>query len=205
LLLRADSADLRLSDHAYRLGLISEQRYGQVVEKRERIQRTIEQLGQTTFTSSRPIEASAQELGFQPLNQLLSAQELLRRPEVSYQQVASLAQRVQSQRESIDTTEVLPELDEDTASEVELQVKYEIYVRKQEQMVNRTARLEEMRIPETVDYLQILHLRTEARQKLIRTRPRTVGQAARVEGVTPADVAILMIYLERLRALKASY
>jgi tRNA uridine 5-carboxymethylaminomethyl modification enzyme len=98
----------------------------------------------------------------------------------------------------------LPNLDEDTASEVELQVKYEIYVRKQEQMVHRTQRLEEMRIPETLDYQQIPHLRTEARQKLIRTQPRTVGQASRVEGVTPADVAILMIYLERLRVVKLS-
>ncbi|HEV2659797.1 MAG TPA: tRNA uridine-5-carboxymethylaminomethyl(34) synthesis enzyme MnmG, partial [Ktedonobacteraceae bacterium] len=80
--------------------------------------------------------------------------------------------------------------------------KYENYVRKQEQMVHRTLRLEEMRIPETLDYQQVQHLRTEARQKLARTLPRTVGQASRVEGVTPADIAILMIYLEKLRATR---
>jgi tRNA uridine 5-carboxymethylaminomethyl modification enzyme len=93
----------------------------------------------------------------------------------------------------------LPLLSEQTVAEIELQVKYESYVRKQEQTVYRTQRLEEMRIPESLDYQEVQHLRTEARQKLIRTRPRTVGQASRVEGVTPADVAILMIYLEKLR------
>ena len=96
----------------------------------------------------------------------------------------------------------LPLLPEDTAEELELQVKYESYVRKQEQIVHRTRRLEEQLIPETLDYLDVQHLRTEARQKLIRTRPRTVGQASRVEGVTPADIAILMIYLEKFRVTR---
>lgn len=97
----------------------------------------------------------------------------------------------------------LPMLIEQVAEEVELQVKYENYVRKQEQLVSRTRRLEEMRIPESLDYQLVQHLRTEARQKLTRTRPRTVGQASRVEGVTPADIAILMIYLEKNRTLLA--
>ena len=84
--------------------------------------------------------------------------------------------------------------------EVELQVKYESYVRKQEQIVHRTKRLEEHLIPESIDYAAIPHLRTQARQKLLRTRPRTIGQASRVEGVTPADIAILLVYLEKLRS-----
>ncbi len=96
----------------------------------------------------------------------------------------------------------LPVLTEATAEEVEVQVKYESYVRKQEQTVHRTRRLEEQLIPETLDYREVQHLRTQARQKLMLTRPRTVGQASRVEGVTPADVAILMVYLEKLRAMK---
>jgi len=96
----------------------------------------------------------------------------------------------------------LPDLPDATAEEVELQVKYESYVRKQEQTVHRTRRLEEQLIPETIDYQGISHLRTQARQKLALTRPRTVGQASRVEGVTPADVAILMVYLEKLRTLR---
>lgn len=209
LLLRPESADLRLSDHAYRLGLLDEGRYHQVLQKRVLIQQTLTQLTTTLFTSSRTTEAHAQEAGIAPLGQMMSARDLLRRPDVRYQQVAQLAQHVAEAREAAleeyTTQEVvsLPVLEEQTAEEVELQVKYENYVRKQEQMVHRAQRLEEMRIPETLDYREIQHLRTEARQKLLRTQPRTVGQAGRVEGVTPADVAILMIYLEKVRALRS--
>ncbi len=194
LLLRPDSADLRLSDYAYKYGLIDEARYAQVVQKRESIQHTLEQLDRITFTSSRLIEASAQEVGIASLGQRLSARELLRRPEVSYAQVEQLSQRVASTS--------LPDLPDATAEEVELQVKYESYVRKQEQTVHRTRRLEEQLIPETINYQDVSHLRTQARQKLTLTRPRTVGQASRVEGVTPADVAILMVYLEKQRTME---
>ena len=134
LLLRPDSADLRLSDYAYKLGLITEERYAQVVQKREHIHRTLAQLDMVMFTSSRPIEQAAQELGIAPLGQVLSGRELLRRPEVCYSQVAQLAQHA--------TPTPLPTLSDVTAAEVELQVKYENYVRKQEQMVQRTHRLE---------------------------------------------------------------
>ncbi|MFL5697833.1 MAG: tRNA uridine-5-carboxymethylaminomethyl modification enzyme MnmG/GidA [Ktedonobacteraceae bacterium] len=194
LLLRPDSADLRLSDYAYKYDLIDEARYAQVVQKRESIQHTLAQLDRITFTSSRLIEASAQEVGIASLGQRLSARELLRRPEVRYAQVEQLSQRVASTS--------LPDLPDETAEEVELQVKYESYVRKQEQTVHRTRRLEEQLIPETINYQDVSHLRTQARQKLTLTRPRTVGQASRVEGVTPADVAILMVYLEKQRTME---
>ncbi len=208
LLLRQDSADLRLSDYAYHLGLIDDQRYAHVLEKREAIQQTLSQLDTVVFTSSRTIEACAHDAGIAPLGQLLSARDLLRRPDVHYRQIVQLAQSVAEQRENSALPLAIPAplvvLPEETAAEVELQVKYENYVRKQEQTVSRTKRLEEMRIPDTLDYRDVQHLRTEARQKLMRTLPRTVGQAARVEGVSPADIAILMIYLEKLRALKLS-
>ncbi len=210
LLLRPDSADLRLSDYAYRFGLIDDARYEQVVRKREHIARTLRRLDTVVFTSSRSTENHAQELGIAPLGQMLSARELLRRQEVSYAQVARLSQRVvqhEAQREdrietkvTLDGNETLPLLEEATMEEVELQVKYESYVRKQEQIVHRTKRLEEHLIPESIDYGAIPHLRTQARQKLLRTRPRTIGQASRVEGVTPADIAILLVYLEKLRS-----
>jgi tRNA uridine 5-carboxymethylaminomethyl modification enzyme len=202
LLLRPESADLRLSDYAYRYSLLDATRYEQVLRKREMIQRSLGQLETTVFTSSRLVETCAQQAGIAPLGQMLSARDLLRRPTVTYEQVAQLAQLVAVERDEATSDSVLPVLPDDTAEEVELQVKYENYVRKQEQMVHRTLRLEEMRIPETLDYQQVQHLRTEARQKLARTLPRTVGQASRVEGVTPADIAILMIYLEKLRATK---
>ncbi len=195
LLLRPESADLRLSDYGYRIGLIDEERYVQVVEKREHIQRTLVQLDSVVFTSSRVVEEHAQEVGIGPLGQMLSARELLRRQDVRYVQVEQLAKRTGQA--------ALPALGEHAAEEVELQVKYESYVRKQEQTVRRTQRLEEQLIPETINYKEVLHMRTQARQKLTLTRPRTVGQASRVEGVTPADVAILMVYLEKQRALGA--
>ena len=210
LLLRPDSADLRLSDYTYRFGLIDAARYEQVVRKRAYIAHTLQQLDSIVFTSSRSTESHAQELGITPLGQMLSARELLRRQEVSYAQVARLSQRVvqhEEQREdgfetkfTLDGNETLPLLEESTMEEVELQVKYESYVRKQEQIVHRTKRLEEHLIPESIDYGTIPHLRTQARQKLLRTRPRTIGQASRVEGVTPADIAILLVYLEKLRS-----
>jgi tRNA uridine 5-carboxymethylaminomethyl modification enzyme len=145
------------------------------------------------------------------LGQKMTAKELLRRPQVRYHQIASLSQRMAQEQTRLDGEGdtfggriilELAELPEDTAEEVELQVKYENYVRKQEQQVRRTSRLEEARIPEGLDYRDVQHLRTEARQKLIKTLPRTVGQASRVEGVTPADIAILMVYIQKVRATK---
>jgi len=211
LLLRPGSADLRLSDHAYRFGLIDEEHYAQVVQKRLAIQHAMVQLDNITFTSSRIVEACAQAAGIAPLGQVLSARELLRRPEVNYRQIEQLVQKVSKEHAALTDVPAhvifpssLPVLEDEAAEEIDLQTKYEHYIRKQEQLVHRTLRLEEMRIPASLDYQAIQHLRTEARQKLLRTLPRTVGQAARVEGVTPADVAILMIYLEKLRALRAS-
>src|SRR5216683_1326653 len=206
LLLRPESADLRLSDYAYKFGLIDDERYAQVRQKREEIERALSRIDEVVFTSSRIVETYAQEVGIPVLGQMLSARELLRRPAVRYHQVAQLAQRVaeQSGLRSLANIEgaedqVLPALAGSVAEEVELQVKYEGYVRKQEQLVHRTQRLEEQLIPATIDYQAIQHMRPQARQKLSQNRPQTVGQASRVEGVTPADVAILMVYLEKLR------
>ncbi len=209
LLLRPDSADLRLSDYAYKFGLLDATHYASLQRKREHIQQTLAGLDKVFFTTSRATEAHAQALGIQPLGQMLSARELLRRPGVNYQQVAHLSQSSDSPAHpSLETDEAsgsshtfaLPALAEEVAEEVELQVKYENYVRKQEQQVHRTRRLEEQHIPATVDYQAIPHLRIQARQKLDHIRPRTIGQASRVEGVSPSDLAILMIYLEKSRS-----
>jgi tRNA uridine 5-carboxymethylaminomethyl modification enzyme len=194
-----------------------------VVHKRESIQRALTQLDTLVFTSSRTTETFVQEIGLDPLGQMLSARELLRRPSVTYHQVTQLAHNVFHTKltateysedndggraenvggHSHDSEYRLPVLSASVAEEVELQVKYESYVRKQEQIVHRTRRMEEHHIPETIDYNAVQHLRTQARQKLTRTRPRTVGQASRVEGVTPADIAMLMIYLEKQHLTKA--
>jgi tRNA uridine 5-carboxymethylaminomethyl modification enzyme len=181
--------------------LIDDARYEQVIRKRESIARALRQLDSVVFTSSRATELHAQELDMAPLGQMFTARELLRRPDVTYHKVEQLAQKVNN----VATSELanLPELEDGTAEEVELQVKYESYVRKQEQIVHRAKRLEEHLIPENLEYDAVQHLRTQARQKLQRTRPRTVGQASRVEGVTPADIAILLVYMEKLRAAPA--
>ncbi len=201
LLLRPDSADLRLSDHAYKYGLIDDTRYEQLVRKREHIARTLQQLDSIVFTSSRITELHAQEVGMVPLGQMYTARELLRRTDVTYHQVSQLAQRLSNvSNAATPESSSLPDLEDSTAQEVELQVKYESYVRKQEQIVHRTKRLEEQLIPESLAYEAVQHLRTQARQKLLRARPRTIGQASRVEGVTPADIAILLVYIEKLRA-----
>lgn len=214
LLLRPASADLRLSDYAYKFGLIDETRYAEVTRKREQIQQALARLDALVFTSARSTEIRARELGLAALGQALSARELLRRPGVSYQQIEKLARRdpllsnpaeasLEEPESTLDPAAVsatLPALVDSVAEEVELQVKYENYVRKQEQQVHRTRRLEEQRIPEALDYDAIPHLRTQARQKLAHLRPRTLGQASRVEGVSPADLAILMVYLEKTRS-----
>ncbi len=219
LLLRPESADLRLSAYAYKFGMIDENRYAEVVKKREDIQRMLTQLDTVFFTDSRTTEENAREVGLAPLGQKVSARELLRRPGVDYTQVAQLSQYRNSSQSPSETeveiefaehesenygetaaTSVLPELPADVAQEVELQVKYESYVQKQEQLVYRTKRLEEHRIPESLDYATIPHLRTQARQKLAHVRPRTLGQASRVEGVSPADLAVLMIFMEKMRS-----
>jgi tRNA uridine 5-carboxymethylaminomethyl modification enzyme len=197
LLLRPESADLRLSGYAYRLGLIDEARYAEVMRKQERIQQILSGLDRVFFTTARATEQRAQALGLAPLGQMLSARELLRRPDAHYQQIAQLAQDASRSDEQ---SQILPELPAEVAEEVELQVKYENYVRKQEQQVHRTRRLEEQRIPDELDYAAIPHLRTQARQKLTTVRPRTLGQASRVEGVSASDLAILMVYLEKRRS-----
>ncbi len=222
LLLRPESADMRLSDYAYRFGLIDDDRYAEVVQKRESIQQALTRLDRLVFTSSRSTEAFARESGIDPLGQQLSARELLRRPTVTYHQVVRLAYSISQAKkvtnQSIvdgdgsvseeitidihDSEPLLSALPAHIAEEVELQVKYESYVRKQEQIVHRTRRMEEHQIPETIDYAIVPHLRIQARQKLTRTRPRTIGQASRVEGVTPADIAILMVYLEKQHLTK---
>lgn len=202
LLLRPNSADLRLSDYAYKFGLIDDQRYERVTHKRELLKQTLSNLDTTVFTSSHTMETLAQELGISPLGQMMTARELLRRPEVHYHQIVQLAQHVQEQSKSASTSS--KELDithsaeiEAIMDEIELQVKYENYIRKQEQTVRQAERLEAFVIPENIDYHSIQNLRAQAQQKLSSIRPQTIGQASRVEGVTPADIAILMVCIEK--------
>ena len=173
LLLRQDNADLRLTPIGYQLGLIDKARYEAVEAKREIIAREVKRLKKTFFT---PVEGAHS----------LSALEFLCRPEVSYQNLFPLGLGSAN-------------LASETMEQVEVEVKYQGYIEKQGKEVDRMHRLEERRIPPNVDYDSFVGLRFEACQKLGRFRPATLGQASRIDGVTPADIAILLVHLERGR------
>jgi tRNA uridine 5-carboxymethylaminomethyl modification enzyme len=152
-------------------------------------ERALVALDVTMFTPSKANIARAAELGLEVSAQRMSATELLRRPDASY----ALARALFGE-------EALPELDEDTATEVELRVKYAGYVRKEQAAAQRAARMEDRAFPDNLAYHDLVGLRTEARQQLERVRPRTLGQATRTPGVTPADISVLLVHLERQRA-----
>lgn len=190
LLLRHDNADLRLSEHAYRLGLLSDERYMRVVERRQLADETSARLDTLTITPSRAANGRGAALGLDPITQPTSGAELLRRPDVRYWQIRGLLSANDYR---------LPDLDDDTAVEVELRAKYAGYIRKEQASVARAHRLEDQALPESLDYATLTALRAEARQQLMRVRPRTVGQASRIPGVTPADISVLLVHLERRR------
>ncbi len=196
LLLRHDNADLRLAGYAHRLGLISDERYQSVLDRRRRAQETIAVLESTTVVPSKRLGTLAAELGWRPISQPMAAAELLRRPEVSYQGIVELLSRV--------SPAILPALDERTTTDVETEVKYAGYIRQEHLSVQRTRRQEERQLPAGIDYRSLPGLRTEARGHLERVRPRTLGQAARLPGVTPADISILLVQVERLRRVAAA-
>ncbi|HEX6819590.1 MAG TPA: FAD-dependent oxidoreductase, partial [Ktedonobacterales bacterium] len=205
LLLRHDNADLRLAHHAYRLGLIPDERYARIERRRRLIGEAAEALSSTILTPTNSVVALADALDIGAIAQRMTAAELLRRPAVTYAQVRTLvgAQRAENQNDGngngTQQPASLPELDADTATEVELRAKYAGYIRKEQSSVQRALRLEESLLPATLDFRALAGLRNEARQQLDRVRPRTVGQAARIPGVTPADISILLVHLERMR------
>lgn len=190
LLLRHDNADLRLSERAWRLGLLSDERYARVTARRQLAEETSSRLEALTLSPSRVANTRMAEVGLQPIAQPTTGAELLRRPEARYWQVRTLLS---------DGDQPLPDLDDDTAMEVELHAKYAGYIRKEQASVNRATRLEDQLFPETIDYKSLTGLRAEARQQLERVHPLTVGQASRIPGVSPADISVLLVHLERRR------
>ncbi|PIU55592.1 MAG: tRNA uridine-5-carboxymethylaminomethyl(34) synthesis enzyme MnmG [Chloroflexi bacterium CG07_land_8_20_14_0_80_51_10] len=190
LLLRQDNADLRLTPIGYELGLIGKIRYEAVEAKRHAIAVELERLSKTYLTSEKLVD-SVEECGLPPMGRNVSALEFLRRPEVKYQTLTTLGFGD-------------PKLSPDCTQQVETEAKYEGYIERQQAAVQRMQRAEERHIPDWFEYAAITGLRYEARQKLQRFRPQTLGQASRLDGVTPADMAILMVHLERARRMGAS-
>ncbi|GGL57832.1 tRNA uridine-5-carboxymethylaminomethyl(34) synthesis enzyme MnmG [Sporolactobacillus putidus] len=184
LLLRHDNADLRLTELGHRIGLIPEERYCRFLVKKRQIEKERERFAVTTIKPSEEAAALLESRGAAPIREPMKADRLLKRPELSYRDVAAL----------------LPEdpgIPDEVGEQVEIQVKYEGYINKQLEQVEKMRRMDKKKIPRDLDYDQIDGLATEARQKLGKVKPISVGQASRVSGVNPSDIAILLVYLEQ--------
>ena len=186
LLLRQDNADLRLTEIGHEVGLISEERYKKFLEKKENINKEIERLNKTTIKPTEKVNDFLQKNGSSTISNGVKIAELLRRTELTYEKLGE-----------IDIER--PELPKEVVEEVEIQVKYEGYLKLQEAQVEKFKKLETRKLPEDIDYNELKGLRIEARQKLNKIKPTSVGQASRISGVSPADVSVLLIYLEQLK------
>jgi len=187
LLLREDNADLRLSPQGYQAGLLSRERHETAERKRRAVTAELERLKATFLRPTPEVNAQLTAAGLALVDDGLNAYKLLQRPQVSYKLVATL------------TPSPSP-LPRDVADQVWIEAHYAGYIEKQRREVERARRLENQAIPTDFDYNAVVGLRNEAREKLNRVRPATVGQASRIYGVNPADISLLLIYLHRLRA-----
>lgn len=185
LLLRQDNADLRLTEKGRAIGLVDDKRYGIFTEKRTALERTVSELGKQNISPSAENNAKLEAMGTAPLRSGSSLLDLLRRKEVTYSKL----------QQAFD----LPELAPQVAEQAEIFAKYEGYITKQRQEVERFMKLENKCLPDDIDYRAIKELSSEAAEKLDKVRPANIGQASRISGVSPADISVLMIALELKR------
>ena len=186
LLLRQDNADLRLREKGYRIGLISEEQYQDILEKERLIKEEIERVEHVNVGASKPIQELLEQYGSTPLTSGSTLGELIRRPELNYEALAPIDKN-------------RPELRYDIREQVNINIKYDGYITRQLKQVEQFKKLESKKIPEDMDYDQVKSLRIEAVQKLKLYRPVSIGQASRIAGVSPADVSVLLVYLESHR------
>ncbi|MBQ9914905.1 MAG: tRNA uridine-5-carboxymethylaminomethyl(34) synthesis enzyme MnmG, partial [Clostridia bacterium] len=184
LLLRQDNADLRLTPTGYKIGLISRERYEKFLTKKANIEAERERLSQTVIPPSKDVKAFLAEHNSADISTGIRLSELLRRPEFTYEKLAPI-------------DPARPQLTAMEKEQAEIQIKYEGYINRQLRQVDAFRKMEDKILPETIDYMTIDGLRIEARQKLSKIRPHSLGQASRISGVSPADVSVLMIYLEQ--------
>lgn len=185
LLLRQDNADLRLTKLGHEIGLINEERYQRLLLKENQIKKEIERVNNTNIGTSEEVQELLKSYGSTPLNSGIKLKELIRRPELSYECL-----------ELIDKER--PELPVDVIEQVNINIKYEGYIQRQQRQVEQFKKMEKKKIPENINYEDIKSLRIEAKQKLTAIRPLSIGQASRISGVSPADISVLLVYLESL-------
>ena len=182
LLLRQDNADLRLTRKGYEVGLISEERYQALLKKEAMIEEETKRLQSVTIGAKKEVQELLENAGSTPLNTATTLAELLRRPELSYELLAPLDKERRT-------------LPEDVIEQIEINIKYDGYISRQQKQVEQYKKLENKKIPEGLDYNQVHSLRIEAKQKLSKFKPISIGQASRISGVSPADISVLMVYL----------
>ncbi|EAA0404548.1 tRNA uridine-5-carboxymethylaminomethyl(34) synthesis enzyme MnmG [Listeria monocytogenes] len=191
LLLRHDNADLRLTEIGHEIGLISDERYEHFLAKQSAIEAEKERLQKTRIKPTAEVQAMLKEIGSGELKDGILAADLLRRPEITYDKIAQIVSR-----ETFVTDEI--------AEQVEIQIKYEGYIQKSNLQVEKMKRMEDKKIPENIDYDAISGLATEALEKLKKIEPLSIAQASRISGVNPADISILLVYIEQGKIAKIS-
>lgn len=189
LLLRQDNADLRLTEIGHEVGLISDERYSKFLDKKNKIEQEIDRLKRKTIKPTEKVNEFLRKHDSSEISNGVKLSDLLKRTELTYENMSEI-------------DDERPELPRDVAQEVEIQVKYEGYIKLQEEQVEKFKKLEKKLLPEDICYNDIKGLRIEARQKLDKIKPTSVGQASRISGVSPADVSVLLIYLEQLKEEK---
>ena len=186
LLLRQDNADLRLSKKGYEIGLIPQERYDWVCKKEALIREEIERVAGVKIGANKEVQALLESYGSIPLNTGTTLTELIRRPELDYEKLASIDKD-------------RPHLPYDVVEQVNINIKYDGYITRQIKQVEHYKKLETKKIPEDFDYDEVPSLRIEARQKLKLYKPLSIGQASRISGVSPADISVLLVYMEQMR------
>jgi tRNA uridine 5-carboxymethylaminomethyl modification enzyme len=183
LFLRHDNADLRLTELGYKIGLIPEERYTRFQEKREAIEKEIERLRNTRVQPTPEVQEVLREIGSPELTNVMELSHLLKRPEVGYHHIEKMAP-------------FLEKVPKDVGMQVEIELKYEGYIKKSLQQVEKMKKMDTKKIPDWVDYMKISGISSESREKLHAIRPASLGQASRISGVNPADISILMVHIE---------
>ena len=189
LILRQDNADLRLTPIGYQVGLISEERYQSLLEKEKQIKREIYRVEHVNIGTGKRVQELLENAGSTLLTSSSTLAELIRRPELNYELLYSL-------------DEERPELARGVAEQVNINIKYEGYIKRQLKQVEQFKKMEKKQIPENFSYDDVPSLRTEARQKLELYRPISIGQASRISGVSPADISVLLVYIEQQKKMQ---